>query len=138
MEFTTQKGSEVRINIADFITSMKLKKAVVEAIKESDVDIAHIDLENLKAGAIDSILQILLTCDSSDKVNDAIFKCLARCTYNSEKITKETFEEVEAREDYYEIVIACLKENLSPFFKPLFLQLKSLQEKKTPKNQKQK
>jgi hypothetical protein len=138
MEFETASGAKVKINVADFISSMKLKKAIVEAVKESDVDIAKIDLDNLKVGAIDSILQIVLTADSSDNVQDAIFKCLERCTYNSEKITKDIFEPVEAREDYYEIVIACLKENLTPFFKPLFLKLNDLQEKIMPKSPEQK
>jgi len=138
MEFTTKKGSEVAINVADFITSMKLKKAVIEAVKESGADISSIDLDNLKIGAIDSILQIILAADSSDKVNDAIFKCLARCTYNSERITRDTFEPVEAREDYYEIVMACLKENLLPFYSPLLSRLNALQEKVLPKSPKQK
>lgn len=138
MELTTASGAEVKINVADFITSMKLKKAVVEAVKESDVDVSSIDLNNLKIGAIDSILQIILTADSSDKVEDAIFKCLARCTYNDTKITRDTFEPVEARKDYYEIVIACLKENLTPFFEAPLLKLNSLQEKIMPNNQKQK
>jgi len=129
MELTTASGAEVRINVADFITSMKLKKAIVEAVKDSDIDIASIDLDKLEVGAIDSILQVILTADCSEKVNEAIFKCLERCTYNSKKINKETFEPVEAREDYYEIIIACLKENLTPFFKPLFLKLKGLQDK---------
>lgn len=136
MELTTGTGAEVKIEVADFITSMTLKKAVVEAVKESKIDIANIDLENLKVGAIDSILQVILTADCSDKVNEAIFKCLARCKYNGERISKDTFEPIEAREDYYEIVIACLKENLAPFFKPLFLKLNSLQEKMIQKSQK--
>jgi len=131
MEFTTKNGAEIKINVADFITSMKLKKAVVEAVKDSGVDIAGIDMGNLKAGTIDSIFQIILAADCSDKVEEAIFKCLNRCLYNSEKITKDTFESLDARENYYEIVIACLKDNLSPFFAPLFLKLNELQEKAT-------
>lgn len=138
MELTTARGTEVKINVADFITSMKLKKAVVEAVKESGIDVASIDLDNLKMGAIESIIQIILTADCSDKVEEAIFKCLVRCTYNGEKITKDTFEPVEAREDYYEIVIACLKENLAPFFGPLFLKFSELQEKIIPSTPKQK
>lgn len=138
MEFKTASGSEVKINVADFITSMKLKKAVVEAVKESDADVSKIDLANLKMGAIESILQIILTADSSDKVELAIFDCLKRCTYNSEKITREVFEPIDARKDYYEIVIACLKVNLAPFFEPLFLKLNELQDKMTLKSQQQK
>lgn len=138
MEFETKNSVNVKINMADFISSMKLKKAIVEAVKESGLDISSVDITNLKSGAINSIIQAILTADSSDKVEDAIFKCLARCTYNGEKITKDIFEPLEARENYYEIIIACLKVNLSPFFVPLFSKFNELQEKIMPKSPKQK
>ena len=138
MEFETKNSVNVKINMADFTSSMKLKKAIVEAVKESGLDISSVDITNLKSGAINSIIQAILTADSSDKVEDAIFKCLARCTYNGEKITKDIFEPLEARENYYEIIIACLKVNLSPFFVPLFSKFNELQEKIMPKSPKQK
>jgi len=134
MEITTQSGAQVKINVADFLSSMQLKKSVVQAVKESDINLAHIDLDNLTAGAIEPIVQGILSVDSSDKVEEALFKCLGRCTYNGEKISRDTFEPTESRGDYYEIVIACLKENLLPFFLPLFSKLTRLQEKVMPKS----
>jgi hypothetical protein len=116
MEFRTANGVEVKINMADFITSMKL----------------------IKSGAIDSIVQAILAADSSVEVEGALFKCLERCLYGNNKITRDTFEPVEAREDYYEIVIACLKVNLLPFFKPLLSKLDVLQAKKAPDSLEQK
>lgn len=128
MEFITGNNTEVKINVADFISSMKLKKAIQKALLENKIDIASVDFNDIKSGAIDSILELVLTADSNEGVENALFNCLKRCTYNGEKITRDTFEPVEAREDYYEIVVACLKENLSPFFKPLFSKLNGLQE----------
>ena len=142
MEFEVKHGEHkevsVKINIADFISSMKLKKAVVEAVKESGIDISSVDIGNLKAEAISSMVEAVLSVDSSDKVEDAIFKCLARCTYGGEKITRGVFEPVEVRENYYEIIFACLKVNLAPFFAPLFSKFTELQEKIIPKSPEQK
>ena len=126
MEFTTENGAEVVINEADFISSLKLKSAVLKAIKESGVDIAKIDLEKITIASLEPIIAIVLSADTSDDVQKAIFKCLLRCTYNKEKITESVFEKTAARKDYYEIVIACLKENLAPFFASPILKLKSL------------
>jgi hypothetical protein len=138
MEFRTANGVEVKINMADFITSMKLKKSVVDALRDSDIDISSIDFNDIKSGAIDSIVQAILAADSSVEVEGALFKCLERCLYGNNKITRDTFEPVEAREDYYEIVIACLKVNLLPFFKPLLSKLDVLQAKKAPDSLEQK
>jgi len=138
MEFTTKNDILVKINPADFLTSMELKKAVVTAIKDSDLNISSIDIDpnNIKGGVIEPIVQMILSADSSPMVEKAVFKCLKRCTYGGEKITIETFEPIEAREDYYEIVIACLKENLLPFFRPLLSKLVVLQSKIPVESQK--
>lgn len=119
-------NGEFKFNDADFITAMKLKKAVIGAVKESNVDLSKIDMDNLNLASIDTIGQIILAADSSEKVEKAIFDCLKRCTYNGEKITPDTFEPIEARKDYYDIIIECLKGNLGPFFEPLYLKLQKL------------
>ena len=136
MEFKTESGADVKINMADFITSMKLKKAIQKALLVNKIDIASLDFSELKSGAISSIFELVLTADSNEEVENAVFKCLARCTYNGMKIEVSTFEPMEAREDYYEVIIACLKENLSPFFKPLLSKLNALQERKLVESQK--
>jgi hypothetical protein len=139
MEYETKRGIKVVINEADFTTSMMLRGAVLKSIKNSDINISAIDLEQLNQEAITKlIIEAALSIDCDDKVTDALFKCLARCTYNGEKIIRDTFEPVEAREDYYEIVINCLKENLLPFFQPLLQRLRNLHASKSSNNPKQK
>ena len=142
MEFTTESGAEVKINMADFIDSSRLRVAVLGAIKDSGVEISKIDIDKLmsgikddmgaavKSGALDSLLDLVISLDCSEKVNNEIFNCLKRSTYNSEKITKSTFDSEDARGDYYHIIIMCLKVHLAPFFKTLFSKLNGLQLKK--------
>ena len=138
MEFTTESGAEVKINMADFIDSSRLRVAVLGAIKDSGVEISKIDITKLltgikddmgaavKSGALDSLLEVVISLDCSEKVNNEIFNCLKRSTYKGEKITKSTFDPEDARGDYYHIVIMCLKVHLAPFFKTLFSKLSGL------------
>lgn len=127
MEFTAQSGAKVRINPADFRDAMALKSAIAKEISKSDFDLSAGSLTD-KIDIAD-FAKIALAVDSSDAVYDCVFKCLVRCTYDGQKITEATFEDVNSRQDYYEIVIACLKENLLPFFGGLVSKLKPLLDK---------
>jgi hypothetical protein len=148
MEFTTESNAAVVINMANFIDASRLRVAVLGAVKESGVEISKIDIDKLlsgvkedmgaavKSGALDSLLGMVITLDCSEKVNNEIFNCLKRSTYNGEKITRDTFNSEDAMGDYYHIVIMCLKVNLAPFFKTLFSRLSGLQLMKNQTSQK--
>lgn len=120
MQFTTKKsGAKVVISQASFSEAMALKNAVALEISKSGI---ALDLKGgLSQSDIDvaEILKVFFQIDSSPAVYATLFQCLGRCTYNGEKITMETFEDAAARNDYYEIVIACAKEALTPFFSGL-------------------
>lgn len=51
---------------------------------------------------------------------EAILKLCDCCNYEvrgrKERITQETFEDIEARQDYFEVLFLVAKENLLPFF----------------------
>lgn len=121
--FTGTSGKEIHINMAGFQEAMRLKNAIEQRVKLADLDTKAVGLANgnfieeLKKMNVLPIIDIILSVDSDPLVNAALMTCLARCTYNGEKITLATFEDEKAREDYYEIVIQCLKINLLPFFK---------------------
>lgn len=131
MQFITESGVEVNISPADFLNSLKLKNAVLRAIKESGVDVSTIDLDKLSLSSLQPILEIVLSADTDEAVEKAIFHCLGKCTYGGERIVRDTFEPIEARKDYYDIIIACLKENLTPFFESPILKLKKLTKKQS-------
>ena len=149
MEFTTESGIEVKINTANFLSAARLRVAVLLALKDSDIEISKIDIESLlsikkdivkavKSGALDALLDLIISLDCSQKVSDALYACLARSTYNKLQIVPDTFEPVEARGDYYIIVAACLKENVLPFFQPLLRRLNALQNKPAQESPKSK
>ncbi len=128
-EFETQSGAQVKINAAPFAEAIALKNALSKEMADAKLEL---DLASLSTGDINSLLPLFFQIDSSPSVNIALAQCLSRCTYNSEKITEKTFEVVAAREDYYEVVLACLKENISPFFKGLLSRLNGMVPKSSP------
>lgn len=73
----------------------------------------------------DFLKNVLISSDVSEDLNNKLFNCLKYCTYNTMyKIDDNLFDEVkDARLDYYEIIFACVRVNLYPFFKSLVSEL---------------
>lgn len=135
MELKTKSGCTVTINEAPFEDAINLKNSIMRELSSVGF---NLDAESLKGVDLNSdidskvmikIINALMTIDSSNVVYENIFKCLERCKYESEKITKDTFEDSKARESYYEIIIACVKVNLAPFLKGLVSMFGQLSQK---------
>lgn len=129
-KFTCENGAEVEIKLASWGETTQLKDSIEQALIKKGFSIGDIKIESLEVEAMGQLLQAIMMVDSDPEVRNSIFKCLARCLYNGERITQDTFEPLEARENYYEIVIACIKENLSPLVKRLFSKFKTLADEK--------
>jgi len=99
-----QSGAEVSISAGSWSETMALNRAINQHLSE---------------GLTSEVnpMQLALKVESSPDVYSAIFACLARCTYNGKSINETTFEDVAAREDYLDIVQACIECNLAPFKK---------------------
>lgn len=119
-EFIAPSGVKVVINPAPWKDAKALKKAIQREIAQSGVSL------NLGTD-ITALLPVILLVDSSSAVEGALSACLARCTRDGEKIIEATFDDVNARMDYYDIVIACAKENLGPLAESLASKLPFLE-----------
>lgn len=124
-EFTATSGASIKINPAPWADTMALKSAIGKELSSAGLSALGLDLskgvqQDIK---ISDLAQIVLAIDASPLVYKAVFGCLARCTYNGQRITEATFEDENARQDYYEIVLECVKVNLAPFLKGLLLKL---------------
>ena len=106
-DLAVPSGAVVVINAAGWKEAKQLKKAI--------------EREMAITGSIS--LPTVLLVDSSDAVDAALAPCLARCLYNGEKIIEKTFDSTSARADYYDSVIACVKENLAPLAESLLSKL---------------
>ena len=71
---------------------------------------------------LDFLKDVVIGADISEDVEAALWACLKHCTYQTaHRIDEELFDKVPAaREDYYEIIISCIEENLRPFIKSDF------------------
>ena len=126
-EFKGCNGAKIVINEANWGDVRKLKKVLAQELIKIGIDIDKEFLgqtkENLMVGGklLSLIKDVYLTLEASDDFNAEIMNCLQYCTYDSIQIKEQLFDDkVEAREDYYDMVIGCLEVNLSPFMRKLF------------------
>jgi hypothetical protein len=116
MEFTTKAtGVKVVINPCSLVDAFRLKSHILKALLDNNIQIEKAIESNVSG--------LLMALDSSEQVFDSLFECLKKSTYGGVKITKETFESDDAKQDLYEVFYYCLKVNIYPFFKPLLSQL---------------
>ena len=127
MEYTTEAGKQVVINYAGFKDACELKRYIGLELLKVNVDISDLLNKELDSQSINTLKNLLLTIDSSEEIEKCIFKCLSKSLYDNSRITRELFElDKEAVGEYYNILIACVKENLSPFFEKQFVAAKEL------------
>lgn len=121
-------GKMLIINTASTAEVKYLKNVLLEEIKKYPLGlkllgntISIFDKQVDFTSVFDFIKNVLISVDISETAENAIFECLKHCVYDrTHKITLDLFDEVEeAREDYYEIIFACIEENLKPFIKSL-------------------
>ena len=115
-------GSELKITVGSFAESKALYQAILEEAKDLKMDAqAEVDVNLFK--------DLFCTMMSSKKVESALWGCMRRVTYNGLKITESTFEDVEARQDYFEVCFEVAKENILPFTKSLYAKLSPILDK---------
>lgn len=125
---TKNTRNRVVINPAPYKTAIMLKNVLLGEVKNNVLGLKItgktenvLEKEIDFTACIDFIKNVLIGADISENINKVIFDCLKYCTYNTvEVINENLFDKIpEAREDYYEIIIACIEENLKPFMKSL-------------------
>lgn len=126
----TNSGNSVVINCACMKDVQRLKQVIFNEVKKSPIGIKLVGGDKTLfekdidfTGVIDFIKDTLIGIDTSEEFLDAVFECLKVCTYKKVyKIDMALFDNEavpEARQDYYEILFACVEENLRPFLQSL-------------------
>lgn len=106
-------GAKLAITVSPFAISRALYQAVAEEMKGLKLDPkAEVDV-NLKK-------DLFCTLIASKKIETTLEECFKRCTYNDRKIDGDTFEPVEARDDYFTVCVEVAQENIKPFMKSLY------------------
>lgn len=141
-EFKGCNGAKIVINEATWGDVRRLKKVLAEELLKLGIDLDKgffgADKKDLFIGSklFELIKNVYLTLEASDKFNDEIMNCLKYCTYDNIQIKESLFDDkIEAREDYYDMVIGCLEVNLAPFIKKIYS--KFMEQMKLSDNDKQ-
>jgi hypothetical protein len=116
-------GAKLEITPLPYLKAWGVSQDVLKEVKKLNIDIntlKTIDFKNLMAVDALSFAGPLCEILSNEKIVEAANICMERCTYNGLKIDSETFEKIEARQDFLPVVFSVLKENISPFFANLF------------------
>lgn len=121
-------GATLKITVAPFHDAKALYQACLEELKFLKVDPNdEIDVNLFK--------DLFCAALSSKKIEVALKECLKRVTYNDLKIDEQTFEPVEARQDYILVCFEVAKENIAPFAKSLYAEFAPILERIRPVGQ---
>jgi len=120
-------GATLGFQLARFNDGMNLFNATFKELVGVSVgqQASSFDLAALFQMDISQLKDIVIKVATSDKVQEAIWKCMESCTYQGVndsagiKITKNTFESEDARADFLLVVWEVATLNLVPFFKNL-------------------
>lgn len=114
-----KSGRTLEIQPAKFRYAKDLLDAVLKEVKSSRLDPKQeVDVNFIK----DSLLGLI----SSGVVESFMWPCLASCIYEKGRITPDTFEDIQSREDFLEICYEVGKANIIPFGKNLYAELSPL------------
>ncbi len=112
-------GAELEITIGSFAESKALYVAMMKEIKSLKVDASQdIDHNFLK--------DLFCAGFSSSEIDACLEVLMKRCTYGGIKITKDSFEEVDKRQDYMLVCFEVASANVAPFTKGLFAEFSAL------------
>ena len=111
-------GAVLQIGLSSFADSKALYQAVLEECR-------MVTISGLGKSEMANLYKDLVCIGfSSPKIEKALNECFKQCLYNNGtgalKIDKDTFEPAEARQDYMNVCLAVLKENINPFVKSLY------------------
>lgn len=111
-EITLPSGAILKIGLAPFADSIELFQVLGEEMKKVEIHFTtEIDHELMK--------NLLCTAIASKPLEAAVWKCLAKCLYGGIRLTKDTFETEEARQDYFAVFYEVVVANVIPFTKNL-------------------
>ena len=136
MKFDEKK---LKVTPSSFLTAKRLEKALLNAIKGSDLQIGGVFDEGnilnseISENTVGSIIKACLASITSSEVDEALFKCCERAVYGDEanlrKVNYDFFEDVCNRELYYSIMVEVAKTNISPFIAGLFSGFRDIKKK---------
>jgi hypothetical protein len=125
--FTLDSGAKLEVTESSFAEAYALEKALISAVKETNLTGLKITKDIFDMD-IDVMARSVLVMATSTEVEQCMFKCFERATYDGLRITRGLFDDPKIgpkiREDFYEICLKVAEVNCRPFLKRVFSVLK--------------
>lgn len=125
-EVLLPSGAILKINPAPYSPARALFVACTKELK-------HLQFNDQTDIGIGLLKDIFCTAVGSPEIDKAMVPCLKAALYNDLPITDKTFEPLEARQDYFQVMYEVAQENVLPFFPKALLLKLSASMQKTPK-----
>ena len=117
-----KSGNHAELSPASFAAASDLRRVLARELAGTTFNFSG-DLGALMAKDVSAIMNVICQLVASEAVEKGVFKCLERCLYNGQKITRDTFEKPESWPDFLPIAVEVVKMNVLPFFSGLNLSL---------------
>lgn len=112
-------GAELKVTLSEFMVSKALYQAIAEEAKSLKLDPkAEVDVNLYK--------DLFCSALSSKRIEECLWECMKRATYNGVKITPDVFEPEDARDDYIVVCMEVARINVLPFMKSLYAQFSTV------------
>lgn len=124
MDVDLPSGAKLKITVAPFPKALALNKALIRCAKglPMQADFLQMDMGVLKDALVEAA--------TSNEVEDILFQCLERTTYNGVRVTRDLFDDLKIgeaiRKDYYPMAWEVIRANCGPFFEQTSSWLKGL------------
>lgn len=123
---TLDSGAKLEIQLASFENGHRLLKAIMKEVEGIEIN-AGLNTE-INLSVIKNIVAKIIY---SENIESALWACMNVVLYDGKKVSRETFEDENARADFLIVTKEVLVYNLTPFFKNLGSALSAIQEKFT-------
>ena len=125
--FTLVSGAKLEETESSFNDAYALEKSLISAIKETNLSGFQVKKDIFDMD-IDVLLKAILVMATSPQVEQCLFKCFERATYNGLRINRGLFDDpkigLQIREDFHEICLKVAEVNCRPFLQRIFSVLK--------------
>lgn len=112
--FTLPSGAKLEVTLSPFAVSKALYQAIAEDLKEIRIS-AGSDVAGMLKDAFCAGI-------SSKRIEQSLRECMKKATYNGVRITDDTWEPEESRQDYLPACLEVASVNVRPFMKSLWSQ----------------
>lgn len=123
---TLDSGALLEVTLAPFAVGHNLLKSVMRELESVNINLGLKGKNTLKDvfsdigdEAVNTIKNLAVRLVASEKVEESLWACMERATYNNIKISRDTFEDEKSRGDYLIVAKEVLWYNLGPFLKNL-------------------